>query len=139
MNRFRPFFAVLFAWLLAFQAVAGVSGMACRHAGSGGAVENGMPAMDHAAMGHAEHQQHMQQMADAAAADAHSLHQGGAPGACDCGCDCANDCAMSSCAGLASTLRQEWPLTYPSFISSPASVVTTAAHGLDLFRPPSIS
>lgn len=145
MNPVRMIFTLLLAWLLAFQAVAGTSGAACRHAGAAAAAKASTAVTDHAAMGHAGHQHlaHRQQTAatepsaEASAPTAHEAKQQTA--SCECGCDCAGDCALSSCAGLATAVPPSPAFASASLTTPVPSLLTCAAHGLDLFRPPSIS
>lgn len=144
MNPVRMIFALLLAWLLAFQAVAGTSGAVCRRAGAAAAAKTSTAVMDHAAMGHAEHRHpaHRQQTAvePSAQASAHTAHEAKQQTAsCECGCDCAGDCALSSCAGLAAAIPPSPAFPSPSLTTPVPSPLTRAAHGLDLFRPPSIS
>lgn len=128
--------AVLVAWMLSFQALAGVGVIPCVHSGQpAAAMAKSMDMSSMAGMTMEQHRQHMQHAAKSDSAGKLAAKLMG----CGCGCSCVGHCAMSGSAlasHFASTL-------FPSYPSSPITrqlpVSLASAHGLDLFRPPSIS
>jgi len=129
MRNLRPLLLLVMAWLMAFQAVAGVGH--CRHAatpssGPQSDLHAQHAGMDHAAMQHAD----MAQAPDAAPPWSD----------CACGCHCAASHCAASCPALGSTSARLLliPATQPLRAHQPSTAVV-AAHGLDLLRPPSIS
>lgn len=123
----RLLLPLLLAWLMAFQAVAGVGH--CRHAGGG--ATSAAAAMDHAAMGHGS----MDHAGNAQAPDTST-----ALGDCTCGCHCAaSHCSAAGPAlGAASSGLTSLGAATPLRARRAATGVA-AAHGLGLLRPPSIS
>jgi hypothetical protein len=119
MKRIRFPLAVLLAWTLCFQAVAGVSDTRCKHASP-------MPHGDHAM--HAGHAPRM------------TMHGNAAAAICGCGpaCSCAGPCTLP-CTGIVGSYAAAFafPRFIPAVRTEPLDV--SAGYGLDLLRPPSIS
>ncbi len=136
MKPTRTVLVALLAWMLCFQALAGVP---CRHAGhaahASAAQAEAMPGMQHVAqMLHMQGGHH--------ASPAHGA-EGHAPlaGLADCAGNaaCTAHCAMSGAGlvGLPASVILQALSESPLQAAAPAGLA--AAHGLGLFRPPSIS
>jgi len=124
MRNLRPLLLLLLAWLMAFQAAAGVG-----HCWQVAAPAEGPQSVLHAAHAGMQH------------ADLAQATDPAPPWSdCACGCHCAASHCAASCPALGSTsaLLLLIPAAQPLRAHQPSTAVV-AAHGLDLLRPPSIS
>jgi hypothetical protein len=144
MKPSRSLLSLLLAWMLCFQAVASVSDTQCKHARQPSGFQHVMNGhvMTMASMpqqAHAMHPGHSPGMAMPSRDEAATLKHGVASiCACAAGCICAGQCALSCSGGInGQPAVFAFSRLHPAAWADPLAV--SAAHGLDLFRPPSIS
>jgi hypothetical protein len=135
--RIRYLFGVLLAWSVSFQAIAGVSGIACRHESK---TDHALqPTM--AMAGHEHHAQHAEQAQHAqhqiASDDDEIAPADIAPSlsGCGCGCTCAADCTHAT--------HSPGPMASSSIANVAAADAAVAvpcaklaSHSFRLLRPP---